>query len=55
VPKKIEDKVVDDQVKQLTLRIPAELHLNLKLKCVKEGRSMGEVLTDLIKRYVEGK
>jgi hypothetical protein len=43
----------EDQVKQLTLRIPNELHLRLKLKCVKEGRPMGEVLTELIQKYVD--
>jgi predicted DNA-binding protein len=44
---------MEDQVKQLTLRIPSELHLRLKLKCVKEGRTMGEVLTELIQKYVD--
>ena len=53
MPKKKEDRETDEQVKQLTLRIPSDLHLRLKLKCVKEGRAMGEVLTELIKKYVD--
>ena len=55
VAKKKEEKKTEEQVKQLTLRIPSDLHLMLKLKCVKEDRSMGEVITELIKKYVEGK
>ena len=47
------EMATEDQVKQLTLRIPSELHLRLKLKCVKEGRPMGEVLTELIQKYVD--
>jgi hypothetical protein len=47
------EKETDEGTKQLTLRLPTELHLKLKLKCVQEGRSMGEVLTELIQRYVE--
>ena len=48
-----DNKDTDEQLKQLTLRIPNDLHLRLKLKCVKEGRPMGDVLTELIKKYVE--
>ncbi len=48
-----EEKPTEEQVKQLTLRIPSELHLSLKLKCVKEGRPMGDVLAELIKKYVD--
>ena len=51
--KKKGEKKRDEQFKQLTLRIPPELHLSLKLKCVKEGRPMGEVLTELIQKYVD--
>ena len=53
--KKKEEKKREEQFKQLTLRIPSDLHLRLKLKCVREGRSMGEIITELIKKYVEGK
>ncbi len=50
---KREDKPIEEQVKQLSLRIPSDLHLRLKLKCVKEGRPMGDVLTELIQKYVD--
>jgi predicted DNA-binding protein len=39
--------------KQLALRLPRDLHLKLKLKCVKEGRPMVDVLVEAIKKYVE--
>ena len=41
-------------MKQLTLRLPSDLHLKLKLKCVKEGKAMGEVLTEAVRKFVEG-
>ncbi len=46
-------KTIEEPIKQLTLRISNELHLKLKIKCVKEGRTMGEVLTELIEKYVD--
>ena len=46
-------KTTEEPVKQLTLRISNDLHLKLKIKCVKEGRTMGEALTELIKKYVD--
>jgi predicted DNA-binding protein len=53
MPKKKGDSRTNEQLKQLTLRIPSELHLRLKLKCVQEGRPMGDVLTELIEKYVD--
>lgn len=35
-----------------SFRIPVELHQALKLKCVKEGISMGDVLIKAIRQYV---
>jgi len=46
-------KTEERKMKQLALRISDDLHLKLKLKCVKEGRTMREVLTEAIKKYVE--
>ena len=34
---KKEEKVEERGVKQLALRLPEDLHRNLKLKCVKKG------------------
>ncbi len=42
-----------DKTKQLTLRMPEHLHREFKLTAVKQGRTMGEVTIELIKRYVE--
>ena len=50
--KKREEKVKEKGIKQLALRLPEDLHRNLKLKCVKEGRPMGDVLIELIKEYL---
>jgi predicted DNA-binding protein len=49
---KKEERVEERGVKQLALRLPEDLHKSLKLKCVKEGRTMGEVLIELIKEYL---
>ena len=49
---KKEERVEERGVKQLALRLPEDLHRNLKLKCVKEGKPMGEVLIELIKEYL---
>ena len=51
--KRGEKKGGKKQLKQLTLKLSDDLHLKLKLKCVREGRTMGEVLTEAIKKYVE--
>ncbi len=54
MPRKPRDKIGEERkMKQLALRIPDDLHLKLKLKCVKERRSMMEVLTEAIRKYVE--
>ena len=54
MPRKVqESKVEEGKVKQLTLRLPDDLHTKLKLKCVMEKKTMGEVLIDLIKEYVK--
>ena len=44
---KKKERVEERGVKQLALRLPEDLHMNLKLKCVKEGRPMGEVWLSL--------
>ena len=49
---KKEERVEERGVKQLALRLPEDLHKSLKLKCVKEGRPMGDVLIGLIKEYL---
>lgn len=41
--------------KQLTLRLSEDLHRQLKLSVVKDGRTMGEVVTDLIKEYLKNR
>ena len=40
------------ETKQLLVRLPDDLHLELKLKCVKEGRAMQEILIEGVKKYV---
>lgn len=48
----MEDK---DKIKQLTLRLPEVLHREFKATAAKQGRTMGEVATELIKEYIEKK
>ena len=52
---KKEERVEERGVKQLALRLPEDLHKSLKLKCVKEGRTMMEVLIELIQDYLKKK
>ncbi|WDP92078.1 MAG: copy number control protein [Desulfobacter sp.] len=42
-----------NKTKQLTLRMPEHLHKEFKLTAVKQGRTMGEVTVELIRKYVE--
>ena len=41
------------KLKQLTLRIPENLHKEFKVTTVKEGRTMGDVTIELIRQYVK--
>jgi len=41
--------------KQLTLRLPFDVHLELKIRAAKEGRSMGELIERLIRQWLEGR
>ncbi|MEE4243726.1 MAG: plasmid partition protein ParG [Desulfopila sp.] len=45
----------NDKLKQLTLRLPEELHRKFKVNTAKKGQSMGAVAIDLIKKYLEEK
>jgi len=44
-----------EKTKQLTLRIPEDLHRKLKIAAAEEGRSMGEIAEDLFREYVRKK
>jgi predicted DNA-binding protein len=41
------------ETSKLIVRLPAELHKDFKLRCVKAGRSMADVVTELIKQYTD--
>jgi hypothetical protein len=52
-PKKKHEKVEEwvknrEKKKRLTVDLPASLHTDLKLACVKSERSMGDMLSDAI-------
>ncbi len=42
-----------DKIKQLTLRLPEDIHREFKSITAKKGRSMGEVALKLIKEYLQ--
>jgi hypothetical protein len=53
MPRKSEQRrEMGKETKQLLVRLPNDLHLELKLKCVKEGRPMQEILMEGVKKYV---
>lgn len=41
------------ELKQLTLRMPKSLHRNFKSNTAKQGRTMGEVTIELIRKYLK--
>ena len=41
------------KLKQLTLRMPENLHREFKVTAVKEGRTMGDVTIELIRQYLK--
>jgi len=41
------------ELKQLTLRIPKNLHKEFKIDSAKQGRTMGEVTIELIEEYLK--
>jgi len=42
-------------LKQLHVNIPAALHKKFRIKVLEEGRSMNQVIEDLIETYINGK
>ena len=45
----------NSKIKQLTVRLPENLHREFKVNTAKKGRTMGEVAIELIRRYLEKK
>jgi predicted HicB family RNase H-like nuclease len=43
-----------EKLKQITVRLPDELHRKMKAKCALEGKAIGEVFIELVRKYVEG-
>lgn len=42
-------------VRRLNVNVPSSLHRDFKIKCVKEGREMSEVMMHLIYDWLRGK
>ena len=40
--------------KQLTVRVPPEVHLALRLRAVEEGRSCAVIVEGLVRQYLVG-
>jgi plasmid stability protein len=40
--------------KQLTIRLPADVHRALKVRVAEEGRNMGELIEGLVRQYLVG-
>jgi len=58
---KNEEKVMKSQTKKKTewdsnlpvVKISGDIHLKFKIKCVKEGVSMSDIIRTLVQKYVE--
>ena len=44
-----------EKVKQLTIRIPEDVHRALKVKVAVESRNMAEVIEGLVRQYLHDK
>jgi hypothetical protein len=44
-----------EKPKQITVRLPEDLHRRMKAKCALEGKPIGEVFIELVRRFLEGK
>ncbi|THB78699.1 MAG: toxin-antitoxin system HicB family antitoxin [Desulfobacteraceae bacterium] len=42
-----------DQIKQLTLRIPEELHREFKIYAAKQGQTMGSLAIKFIRKHLK--
>lgn len=54
---KVEDVKVTDavmKIKNISIKIPEDVHRKLKAKCAMEGQSAGNVLKRLIDEYIDG-
>jgi len=49
---KVADTVV--KIKNLSIKLPEEIHRKLKAKCAMDGQSTGNVLKQLIDDYIRG-
>ena len=58
---RMEEKVMKSQTKKKTewdsnlpvVKISGDIHLKFKIKCVKEGVSMSDIIRTLVQKYVE--
>lgn len=51
----MKDAFKTGEVKAFTLRMDADLHYQLKMQAVKEGRTMTDILDELARGYLKGK
>lgn len=51
----MKDAFKTGEVKAFTLRMDADLHYQLKIQAVKEGRTMTDILDELARGYLKGK
>lgn len=46
---------VKTELKQVNLQLPAGVHKRLRIRAIEEERSMGEIVTLLVEKYLAGK
>ena len=49
---KRDSKPEKDVRKQLTIRLPLDVHRALKIRVAEEGRNMGELVERLVRKYL---
>jgi len=49
---KRDNKPEKDARKQLTIRLPRDVHRALKIRVAEEGRNMGELVERLVREYL---
>ena len=53
-PEDAKEPVVEGKIKNISIKLPEDIHRKLKSKCAMDGMSTGSVLKRLIDEYIKG-
>ena len=47
------ERLRDQPMKRLTVNVPEDVHLRLKMRATSEGRQMSDIVFDLVTEYLD--